>query len=87
MSLGRARGGKQRDFAPTWVLQKMDNGGSKIEVHQKQRLPNRGASWGFTLVEGKIHAKPTNGNGVMMCLAGETEELASSMGAQEFQIV
>lgn len=46
----------------------------------------RGISNGLTLIEGKMHAKLTNGNGVTMYLAGETEGLASSMGAQAFVV-
>src|SRR5438477_9723779 len=46
----------------------------------------RGVSRGLTLIEGKMHAKLTNGNGVVMYLAGETEGLASSMGVQAFQV-
>jgi len=46
----------------------------------------RGISSGLTLIEGKMHAKLTNGNGVVMYLAGETEGLASSMGAQAFEV-
>src|SRR4030095_4532241 len=45
-----------------------------------------GISRGLTLVEGKMHAKLTNQNGVTMYLAGETEGLASSLGAQAFQV-
>ena len=45
-----------------------------------------GISRGLTLIEGKMHAKLTNGNGVTMYLAGETEGLASSLGAQAFQV-
>jgi hypothetical protein len=37
-------------------------------------------------MEGKMHAKLTNGNGVVMYLAGQTEGLASSLGAQAFQV-
>ena len=44
----------------------------------------RGISRGLTLIEGKMHAKLTNGNGVVMYLAAEAEGLASSMGAQAF---
>jgi hypothetical protein len=33
-----------------------------------------------------MHAKLTNGNGVVMYLAGETEGLASSMGVQAFEV-
>ena len=46
----------------------------------------RGISSGLTLIEGKMHAKLTNGNGVTMYLAGQTEGLASSMGAQAFEV-
>ena len=46
----------------------------------------RGVSRGLTLIEGKMHAKLTNGNGVTMYLAGETEGLASSLGVQAFEV-
>src|SRR5436189_6385436 len=46
----------------------------------------RGVSRGLTLIEGKMHAKLANGNGVVMYLAGATEGLASSMGAQAFEV-
>src|SRR5207247_554360 len=46
----------------------------------------RGISGGLTLIEGKMHAKLTNGNGVVMYLAGEAEGLASSMGVQAFEV-
>jgi len=46
----------------------------------------RGVSSGLTLIQGKLHAKLQNGNGVVMYLAGETEGLASSIGAQAFQV-
>ena len=45
-----------------------------------------GISRGLTLIEGKMHAKLTNQNGVVMYLAGETEGLASSLGAQAFSV-
>ena len=45
-----------------------------------------GISRGLTLIEGKMHAKLTNGSGVVMYLAGQTEGLASSMGAQAFEV-
>ena len=45
-----------------------------------------GISRGLTLIEGKMHAKLTNQNGVTMYLAAETEGLASSMGAQAFEV-
>ena len=45
-----------------------------------------GVSRGLTLIEGKMHAKLTNQNGVTMYLAGTTEGLASSLGAQAFEV-
>jgi hypothetical protein len=45
-----------------------------------------GISRGLTLIEGKMHAKLTNQNGVTMYLAGETEGLASSLGVQAFEV-
>ena len=45
-----------------------------------------GISRGLTLVEGKMHAKLTNQNGVVMYIAGQTEGLASSLGAQAFEV-
>jgi hypothetical protein len=70
-------------------------GGQKIsatgKVFNLHRLSDfngtyHGISRGLTLIEGKMHAKLTNGNGVTMYLAGETEGLASSMGAQAFEV-
>jgi hypothetical protein len=46
----------------------------------------RGISRGLTLIEGQMHAKLTNGNGVIMYLAAQTEGVASSMGAQAFEV-
>src|SRR4029450_10973659 len=45
-----------------------------------------GIARGLTLIEGQMHAKLTNQNGVVMYLAGETEGLASSLGAQAFEV-
>ena len=45
-----------------------------------------GIARGLTLIEGKMHAKLTNQNGVTMYLAGSTEGLASSLGAQAFEV-
>ena len=45
-----------------------------------------GISRGLTLIEGKMHAKLTNQNGVTMYLSGQTEGLASSLGAQAFEV-
>jgi hypothetical protein len=70
-------------------------GGQKVsatgKVYNLNKLSDfsgtyRGLSSGLTLIEGKMHAKLTNGNGVVMYLAGETEGLASSMGAQAFEV-
>ena len=70
-------------------------GGQKISatgtVYNLNRLSDfsgtyHGISRGLTLIEGKMHAKLTNGNGVTMYLAGQTEGLASSMGAQAFEV-
>ena len=70
-------------------------GGQKIsatgKVYNLNRLSNfsgtyHGVSQGLTLIEGKMHAKLTNGNGVVMYLAGQTEGLASSMGVQAFKV-
>src|SRR5258707_12979910 len=46
----------------------------------------RGVSLGLTLIEGKMHAKRTNGNGVVMDLAGDTERGASHIGVQPFEV-
>ena len=70
-------------------------GGQKIsatgKVYNLNRLSDfsgtyHGISRGLTLIEGKMHAKLTIGNGVVMYLAGETEGLASSIGAQAFEV-
>jgi hypothetical protein len=70
-------------------------GGQKVsatgKVYNLNRLSDfsgtyRGVSQGLTLIEGKMHAKLTNGNGVTMYLAGQTEGVASSMGAQAFEV-
>ena len=46
----------------------------------------RGISRGLTVIEGQMHAKLQNGNGVTMYLAAQTEGVASSMGAQAFEV-
>ena len=46
----------------------------------------RGVSNGLTLIEGQMHAKLVNGNGVVMYLTGATEGLASSSGVQAFEV-
>src|SRR5262245_36860650 len=45
-----------------------------------------GIARGLTLIEGKMHAKLTNQNGVVMYLSGETECLAASLGGQAFEV-
>lgn len=41
---------------------------------------------GLTIIKGKMTAKLTNGNGVILYLTGETTGLASSIGADKFEI-
>ena len=45
-----------------------------------------GVSRELTLIQGQMRAKLTNQNGVTMYLAGQTESLASSLGAQAFEV-
>jgi hypothetical protein len=70
-------------------------GGQKIsatgKVYNLNKLSDfsgtyKGISSGLTLIEGKMHAKLTNQNGVVMYLSGQTEGLASSLGAQAFEV-
>jgi hypothetical protein len=70
-------------------------GGQKVsatgKIYNLNNLPDfsgiyRGVSQGLTLIEGTMHAKLTNGNGVVMYLAGDTEGLASSIGVQAFEV-
>ena len=68
--------------------QKISATGKVYNLHNLSDFSGRyrGVSRGLTLIEGKMHAKLTNGNGVTMYLAGQTEGLASSMGAQAFEV-
>ena len=68
--------------------QKVSATGKVYNLNKLSDFPGtfHGISTGLTLIEGKMHAKLTNGNGVVMYLAGETEGLASSMGAQAFEV-
>ena len=68
--------------------EKVSATGKVYSLNNLQDFPGtyRGVSNGLTLIEGKMHAKLTNGNGVVMYLAGETEGLASSMGVQAFEV-
>ena len=70
-------------------------GGQKVsatgKVYHLNKLANfpgtfTGVSRGLTLINGKMHAKLTNQNGVVLYLAGETEGLASSIGVQAFVV-
>src|SRR5437762_10056306 len=68
--------------------QKISATGKVYNLHNLSDFSGRyrGISRGLTLIEGKMHAKLTNGNGVTMYLAGQTEGLASSMGVQAFEV-
>ena len=68
--------------------QKVSATGKVYNLNRLSDFPGsyQGISRGLTLIEGKLHAKLTNGNGVVMYLAGETEGLASSIGVQAFEI-
>ena len=68
--------------------QKISATGKVYNLNKVSDFPGtfHGISSGLTLIEGKMHAKLTNENGVVMYLAGETEGLASSMGAQAFEV-
>ena len=67
--------------------QKVNATGKVFNLNRLADFPGtyHGVSRGLTLIEGKMHAKLTNQNGVVMYLAGETEGLASSLGAQAFE--
>ena len=68
--------------------QKVSASGKVFNLNRLSDFPGtyHGISRGLTLIEGKMHAKLTNQNGVTMYLAGETEGLASSLGAQAFEV-
>src|SRR6266699_6033590 len=68
--------------------QKISATGKVYNLHNLSDFSGRyrGISRGLTLIEGKMHAKLTNGNGVTMYLACQTEGLASSMGVQAFEV-
>ena len=86
--------GHHRHFSITGVgaggdgMQKVSATGKVYNLNKLSDFAGtyRGVSNGLTLIEGKMHAKLTNGNGVVMYLAGETEGLASSVGVQAFEI-
>lgn len=86
--------GQRRSFSITGVGAG-GTGAMKVVAHAKIYNLNNiqdfsgtyaGVSNGLTLLNGTMHAKLTNDNGVVMYLAGETEGLASSVGLQRFQI-
>jgi len=68
--------------------QKVNATGKVYNLNNLSSFPGtyHGIARGLTLIEGKMHAKLTNQNGVTMYLAGETEGLASSLGAQAFEV-
>lgn len=68
--------------------QKVSATGKVYNLNRLSDFPGtyHGIARGLTLIEGKMHAKLTNQNGVTMYLAGETEGLASSLGAQAFEV-
>lgn len=68
--------------------QKVSATGKVFNLHRVSDFSGtyHGISRGLTVMEGQMHAKLTNQNGVVMYLAGETEGLASSLGAQEFEV-
>ena len=68
--------------------QKVNATGKVFNLNRLSDFPGtyHGISRGLTLIEGKMHAKLTNQNGVVMYLAGDTERLASSLGAQAFEV-
>lgn len=45
-----------------------------------------GASSGLTLIEGKMHERMANGNGVVIYLTGATSGLSTSMGIEQLLI-
>ena len=63
--------------------QKISATGKVYNLNKLSDFPGtyHGISNGLTLIEGKMHAKLTNQNGVVMYLAGQTEGLASSHGS------
>jgi hypothetical protein len=69
-------------------VQKTSATGKVYNLHNLSSFSGtyHGISRGLTLIEGKMHAKLTNQNGVVMYLSGQTEGLASSLGAQAFEV-
>ena len=86
--------GQRRNFTITSVGlggtggQKINSTGKVFGLRSLEDFPGsyRGVSRGLTLIEGKMHAKLTNANGVVIYLAGQTEGLATSMGVQTYQV-
>ena len=68
--------------------QKVSATGKVFNLHRLSDFSGtyHGISRGLTLINGQMHAKLTNQNGVTMYLAGQTEGLASSLGAQAFEV-
>ena len=86
--------GQRRSFSITGVGaggaggQKVSANARIYDLDRLQDFPGTytGVSNGLTLINGTMHAKMVNDNGVVMYLAGETTGLASSLGVQKFQI-
>jgi len=68
--------------------QKVNATGKVYNLHKLSDFAGtyQGVSSGLTLIEGKMHAKLKNGNGVEMYLAGDTEGVASSIGVQAYAV-
>ena len=68
--------------------QKISATGKVYNLNNLSSFPGtyRGISRGLTVIEGQMHAKLENGNGVVMYLSAETEGIASSMGVQAFEV-
>lgn len=67
-------------------VQKMSATGKIYNMNSLSDFPGtfKGISKGLTLIEGKLHAKLTNDNGVVMYIEGVTQGLASATGVREF---
>ena len=68
--------------------QKVNATGKIFNLNRLSDFPGtyHGISRGLTLIEGKMHAKLTNANGVVIYLAGVTQGLATASGVQTYQI-
>ena len=69
-------------------LQKMSATGKVYNMNSLADFPGtfKGISKGLTVIEGRLHSKLTNDNGVVMYISGETQGLASATGVREFMV-